>query len=150
MRIAAVDDDVAGSRNGSSSSMNSSTACPAFTINITRRGRFSNAIISPREWAPMMRVPLASCAEEIVHLGHRPVVGHHGESVVVHVQNQVLTHHGQSNHGNVCVHKSVQFEQILAAPYKTTGPAPTESDPSGTDFQTGYRIRNRPDSRRSS
>ncbi len=39
--------------------------------------------------------------EEIVHLGDGAVEGDHGEAVVVHVQNQVLAHDGQPNHGNI-------------------------------------------------
>ena len=49
-----------GSSNGSNCSMNSSTACPAFTISITRRGRFNNETISSSECAPTTRVPWAS------------------------------------------------------------------------------------------
>ena len=35
--------------------------------------------------------------EEVVHFGNRAVEGHHGKTVVVHVQNQILAHHGQTD-----------------------------------------------------
>ena len=34
--------------------------------------------------------------EELINLGGGPVVGHHHEPVVVHIQDQVLPHHGQT------------------------------------------------------
>ena len=49
----------------------------------------------------MTCVPLASLAKKVVHLGHRAVEGRHGEPVVVHVQNQVLAHHGQPNNSDI-------------------------------------------------
>ena len=39
--------------------------------------------------------------EEIVHLGDGAVVGHDGEAVVVHVEDQVLPHDGQPDHRDV-------------------------------------------------
>ena len=42
--------------------MKSSTGLPAFTISITRRGRFSRAIIASSEWAPITRLPRAGPA----------------------------------------------------------------------------------------
>ena len=45
--------------------------------------------------------------EEVVHLGGGPVVGHHREPVVVHVQDQVLTHHSQA-----CRHKRNRLQII--------------------------------------
>ena len=44
--------------------MNSSTAWPALTISMTRRGFLSRPTISSMEWAPMTLVPLASLVEE--------------------------------------------------------------------------------------
>ena len=35
--------------------------------------------------------------EKVVHLLHRPVEGHDGEAVVVHVQNKILAHDGQTD-----------------------------------------------------
>ncbi len=52
------------SRCGSRDSMNSSTAEPALTINITRRGRLSSLTSSSSEWAPMSLVPLAGPARK--------------------------------------------------------------------------------------
>ena len=45
------------SRRGTSLSTNASTAEPAFTSIMTRRGFFSLATISSREWAPTTLVP---------------------------------------------------------------------------------------------
>ena len=39
--------------------------------------------------------------EEVVHLRDGAVVSGHGEPVVVHVQNQILAHHGQPNYSNI-------------------------------------------------
>jgi hypothetical protein len=39
--------------------------------------------------------------EEFIHLGDGAVESGHSESVVVHVQNEVLAHHGQTNYGNI-------------------------------------------------
>ena len=44
---------------------------------------------------------LGLVGEEIVHLGDGAVVDRHGEAVVVHVQNQVLAHHGQADQADV-------------------------------------------------
>ena len=49
-------------------SMKSSTACPAFTSIITRRGRFSLATMSSIEVAPMTCVPFASRSRNSVTL----------------------------------------------------------------------------------
>ena len=81
--------------------MNSSTALPALTMSMTRRGFLSRPTISSMECAPMTLVPLASLVQEFVHFGNGAVVGDHGKSVVVHVQNQVLAHDGQPNQSNI-------------------------------------------------
>ena len=39
--------------------------------------------------------------EEVVHLGGGAVVGHDGEAVVVHVENQILAHDGQADHCDI-------------------------------------------------
>jgi hypothetical protein len=44
---------------------------------------------------------LGFLVEEFVHLGHGAVEGDHGEAVVVHVQNQVLPHHGEADECDV-------------------------------------------------
>ena len=49
----------------------------------------------------MTLVPLASLAEKFVHLGDGAVEDGHGEAVVVHVENEVLAHHGQSDQSDV-------------------------------------------------
>jgi hypothetical protein len=51
-----------GSSSGKRCSMNSSTAAPALTSIITRRGFFSSETISASECAPRIFVPLASLA----------------------------------------------------------------------------------------
>ena len=83
---------------------------------MTRRGRLSSAAIPGGEWAPMTWAPLASLARKTVHLLHRAVEGHDGEAVVVHVQNQVLAHDGQTDQRNVSFwfHKiSSRFKSVL-------------------------------------
>ena len=44
---------------------------------------------------------LGLVGEEIVHLRDGAVVGHDGEAVVVHVQDQVLAHDGQADECDV-------------------------------------------------
>ena len=39
--------------------------------------------------------------EELVHLRRRPVVRRHHEAVVVHVEDEVLPHHGEADHRDV-------------------------------------------------
>lgn len=39
--------------------------------------------------------------EEVVNLGHGSVVSADGETLVVHVKNQVLAHDGETNEANV-------------------------------------------------
>ena len=53
--------------------------------------------------------------EKVVHLGDGPVEGHHGEAVVVHVQNQILAHHGQPDQCNVSLrfHLLYQLNQRI-------------------------------------
>ena len=81
--------------------MNSSTGLPALTMSMTRRGRLSRRdhllerVGAEDAGCPWLRWP------GIVHLGDGAVVGHHGEAVVVHVQNQVLAHDGQADHSDV-------------------------------------------------
>ena len=44
---------------------------------------------------------LGFLVEEVVHLGHGAVESGHRETVVVHVQNQILAHNGQPNYSNI-------------------------------------------------
>ena len=81
--------------------MNSSTGLPALTMSMTRRGRLEQA----DHFLEGMRAEdvgaFGFVGEEVVHLGDGAVEGDHGEAVVVHVQNQILAHDGQTNHSNV-------------------------------------------------
>ena len=81
--------------------MNSSTGLPAFTSIITRRGRLSCATMSAMECAPRTFVPFASLARKWSTFSDRAVVGHDGEAVVVHVEDQVLAHDGQADECDV-------------------------------------------------
>jgi hypothetical protein len=45
--------------------------------------------------------PLRRAGQELVHLFQGAVVCGDHEAVVVHVQDQVLAHHGQAHHANV-------------------------------------------------
>ena len=81
--------------------MNSSTGLPALTSIITRRGRLSCATISSMECAPRTFVPLASLARKSSTFSDGAVEGHHGEAVVVHVEDQVLAHDGKADQGDV-------------------------------------------------
>ena len=47
--------------------------------------------------------PLGLVLEEIVDLLCRSVVGANLESVVIHVEDEVLTHHGEADEGDVAV-----------------------------------------------
>ena len=47
--------------------------------------------------------PILDCEKstEMIELVTRPVVGADDESVVVHVEDEVLTHHGQPDQGDI-------------------------------------------------
>jgi len=47
--------------------------------------------------------------KKVIHLFRGAVVSDDGEAVVVHVENQILTHDGQTDKGNV----SLRFHKIL-------------------------------------
>ena len=46
-------------------------------------------------------LPLASAVDEVVDLGGRAVEDGHGEAVALHVQDEVLAHHGQADQADV-------------------------------------------------
>ena len=77
----------------------------------------------------MTFVPLASLVEEIVHLGHGAVEGHDGEAVVVHVQNEILAHHGQTDQCNISFwfHKIYLPIQKMAREYNQNSRAGKQS-----------------------
>ena len=81
--------------------MNSSTGLPALTSIITRRGFLSWATISAMECAPMHFRALRLVGEKMIHLRRGAVVGHDGEAVVVHVEDQILAHDGQTDQCDV-------------------------------------------------
>ena len=82
--------------------MKSSTAWPALTISMILRGRLSRPTSSSMEWAPNDGfAALGGVVQELIDLGDRAVVGHHGVAVVVHVQDEVLAHHGQTDQCDV-------------------------------------------------
>ena len=92
--------------------MNSSTALPGLDHEhhparlLEQRGHFRERMRADDLGA------LGLVVEKIVHLGNGAVEGHHGEAVVVHVQNQILAHHGQPNQCNVSLwfHLSYQLK----------------------------------------
>ena len=61
---------------------------------------------------------LGFAAEELIHLGHGAVEDGHGEAVVVHVENEILAHDGQSDqcdvslsfHRNIPIKLSIRFK----------------------------------------
>ena len=55
----------------------------------------------------MTFVPLASFGQKIVHARNGAVENGHGEAVVVHVENQILAHHGQTNQGDISLFHGV-------------------------------------------
>src|SRR6516165_10656829 len=47
--------------------------------------------------------------QEFINLRYSAIKGDHGEAVVVHIQNQILPHHGQADDGNV----SLRFHSFV-------------------------------------
>src|SRR6185437_2156888 len=39
--------------------------------------------------------------DEIVYFGYRPIENSHAKSVVIHVQHQILAHHGEADQSNI-------------------------------------------------
>ena len=50
---------------------------------------------------PLHLRALGLIGQELIHLVGRTVVSHHGKPMIVHVQNQVLTHDSQADQGNI-------------------------------------------------
>jgi hypothetical protein len=65
--------------------------------------------------------------EEVVHLREGAVESDHGESVVVHIQNQILAHNGQPNHGNISFRFHVVSFYWNGERYKRAGNSPVDS-----------------------
>ena len=70
-------------------------------MSMTRRGRLSSADHLLDGVRANDLGSLGFIGEEIVHLGDGAVEGDDGEAVVVHVENQVLAHDGQTNQCDV-------------------------------------------------
>ena len=98
-----------GDRCGTSSSMKSSTGLPALTSIITRRGyfEFGNHFFN-RMRAEHFRA-LGLVREKMIHLFRGAVVGDDGEAVVVHVENEILAHHGQPDQCDVSLWFHIKF-----------------------------------------
>src|SRR6185312_818854 len=67
--------------------------------------------------------------QEMIHLFHRAIKSDHGESVIVHVQNQVLAHYRQSNQCNISFgfHFRILSElSASSATYDTKAAVPRE------------------------
>jgi hypothetical protein len=45
---------------------------------------------------------LGGSVQKIIDLGGSAIVRHHRESVVVHVEDQILAHHGQTDQSDIC------------------------------------------------
>jgi hypothetical protein len=88
-----------GSSSGTSWSITASTAAPALTMIMTRRGRWSFAHQLLQRVRAEDALALRAAGEEFVHLRGGAVVGHHGEAVVGHVEDEVLAHDGESDDG---------------------------------------------------
>ena len=105
--------------------MNSSTGLPALTSIITRRGRLELARPFPRWNARRCTlVPLASLARNSSTFDDGAVVGHDGEAVVVHVEDEVLAHDGQADECDVALwfhDVSVQFRKLSGHDTKKGG-----------------------------
>ena len=74
--------------------MTRSTAWPACTISITRRGFLSWASNSVGEWVPMMDWPRARPAIKASTLVVVRFVNGNGKTVASHVEDEVFAHHG--------------------------------------------------------
>ena len=65
------------------------------------RGRFSAATSSSTVWQPTIFLPLAAAVDEVVDLRGGAVEDGDGEAVALHVQDEVLAHHGQADQADV-------------------------------------------------
>ena len=65
--------------------------------------------------------PLGLAPEEFIDPRHRPVENGHDKTVVVHVENEVLAHHGQSDQSDVCL----SFHEFAPLSSPISGPAIT-------------------------
>ena len=68
--------------------------------------------------------PLDVCAlrltgQKLIHFGSRPIVGHDGETVVIHVEDQILTHDCQTNQCDVSGGVAHAFSLVEGARYRS-------------------------------
>ncbi len=72
---------------------------------------------------------LGGVIEKIVHLGNGAIERHDGEAVVVHVQNEVLAHDGQSDQCDVSLrfHLSYQLKKVKNREMTIQQPVPRAS-----------------------
>ena len=80
-----------------------STVSPAFTISMTRRGFFSELTSSSMRVRAHNLGALGFIVQEVVHLGHSAVEDGHAVAVVVHVEDQVLAHDGQTDQADITI-----------------------------------------------
>ena len=76
-------------------------AAPALTMIMIFRGRLSAATSSLTEWQPTIFLPLARPARKSSTLRRGAVEHGDGEAVALHVQDEVLAHHGQADQADV-------------------------------------------------
>ena len=90
-----------GSSSGASSSITSSTAGPALTMIMILRGVFSAPTSSLTDVGADDLLSLGPAVDELVDLRRRAVEDGHGVAVALHVQDEVLAHHGQADQADV-------------------------------------------------
>ena len=101
MRVAAVDQDVARLEQRDQLVDHVVDGRPALTMIMILRGGLSAATSSSTECVPTIFLPLARPVDERVDLGRRAVEHGDGETVALHVQDEVFTHHGQADQADV-------------------------------------------------
>ena len=62
---------------------------------------------------------LGLSGQEFIHLGNCAVVGHDGDTVVVHVENQVLAHDRQADQCDVSSGVAHVCSLVEAPPYRS-------------------------------
>src|SRR5687767_5366677 len=67
--------------------------------------------------------------EKFIHLRHRAIVNDDGKSVIVHVQNKILSHDGEADESDVSFrfHLQIEVKIVVASRYKSSTHAPEET-----------------------